>query len=148
MLHLVKLCVGVDTIEEFFSELSEAEAADSSVSGRAPPWRFRHVTRQTPRRSGEILAGGSLYWVISGRILCRQRIVGLEPLRGEDGIERCAILLSREAWRTRPAPRRPFQGWRYLEAKDAPSDLGGGDSTEAEALPDDLLARLGDFGVL
>ncbi|MDD2869427.1 DUF1489 domain-containing protein [Neomegalonema sp.] len=147
MLHLVKLCVGVDTLEEFFAGISEAEAADSAGTGVIPPWRFRHVTRQTPRRADEILSGGSLYWVISGRILCRQRILGLEPVRGEDGIERCAILLSREAWRTRPAPRRPFQGWRYLAEKDAPPDLAGAEAG-ADLLPDDLLARLGEFGVL
>ncbi len=154
MLHLVKLCVGVATLDDFFAELSEARILaqgepllGSDAAKAKPPWRFRHVTRQTPKRADEILAGGSLYWVISGRILCRQRILGLEPTTESDGVARCAILLDPEAQRTRAQPRRPFQGWRYLAAKDAPPDLSDSE-VEGDSLPDEILAKLGEFGVL
>lgn len=147
MLNLVKLCVGVATLEEFFAEIAEENSSDALNYQANAPRKLLHVTRQRPRRADEILAGGSLYWTISGRILCRQPILALEAVRGQDGVERCAIVLSREVRPTRPVPRRPFQGWRYLEAKDAPPDLEdsafGGDS-----LPEDLRRRLGEFGVL
>ena len=81
-----------------------------------------------PKRADELLAGGSLYWVFHGLVLARQRILGLEPRRGGDGIERCAIRLDPEVVRTLPQPRRPFQGWRYLRPEDAPRDLVAGDA--------------------
>ena len=78
-----------------------------------------------PKRGDELLAGGSLYWVFRGLVLARQRILGLEPRDGADGIGRCAIRLDPEVVRTAPQPRRPFQGWRYLRPEDAPRDLVG-----------------------
>ena len=59
-----------------------------------------HVTRMWPRREAELLDGGSLYWVFKGLVLARQRILGLEPRRGADGIERCAIRLDPAVVRT------------------------------------------------
>lgn len=104
------------------------------------------MTRTRPRRAEEILAGGSLYWAMKGAILCRQRIIGLEPVRGEDGIERCAIVLDRRLFRTAPTPRRPFQGWRYLDAADAPADAGAFDPDDS--LPDPLRRALAEIGVI
>ena len=96
-----------------------------------------------PKRSAELIAGGSLYWVIKGRVLARQRILALEPRRGADGIERCAIRLDPEVVRTLPQPRRPFQGWRYLRPEDAPPDLAA-----LPAVPLGLMAELAEIGVL
>jgi hypothetical protein len=98
-----------------------------------------------PRREAELLDGGSLYWVFKGLVLARQRILGLEPRRGADGIERCAIRLDADVVRTHPQPRRPFQGWRYLRDEDAPRDLLG---RGAAGLPPALAAGLGLVGVL
>jgi hypothetical protein len=96
-----------------------------------------------PRREAEIL-DGSLYWVIKGRVLARQRLLGLEPRLGTDGIERCALRLDPEVVRTLPQPRRPFQGWRYLRPEDAPPDL----ATIPSTLPPELVAELAEIGVL
>mgnify|MGYP001627495098 CR=1 FL=1 len=133
MLHLVKLCVGVDRIEQL-TQWGRLERG----RGLAPII----TTRQTPKRAAEILEGGSLYWVIKGQILCRQRIVRLDPF--EDGaITRCEIELDPEVIPTAPSPRRAFQGWRYLEPKDAPADLSRVGATD---LPSELVSELRSLG--
>jgi hypothetical protein len=141
-LHLLKLCVGADGVEDLVDwqaeRIAEALAAGQDV-------RPAHVTRMWPRREAELLDGGSLYWVFKGLVLARQRILGLEPRRGADGIERCAIRLGSDVVRTHPQPRRPFQGWRYLRDEDAPRDLM---SRGAAGLPPGLAAGLGRVGVL
>ncbi len=76
-----------------------------------------------PKRESDILDGGSLYWVIKGSVQCRQKIVDLRQTTGADGISRCNIVLDHQVVPTHWQPRRAFQGWRYLEAKDAPADL-------------------------
>lgn len=112
MLHLKKLCVGVDSIDE----LRTRQRGRSCV--------LRHDTRYMPRRRGEILGdgvhSGSLYWVIGGLLCVRQRITGLESLKSE---RRCRILLDSALVLVQPRPSRPFQGWRYLDEGDAPADL-------------------------
>jgi hypothetical protein len=87
-----------------------------------------------PKRADEILAGGSLYWVIKGVITARQRIVALDERRGSDGIARCALVLDAEVIRTEGAQRRPFQGWRYLDPAESPRDRPKGRARE-DALP-------------
>ncbi len=116
-LHLIKLCVGADSVED----LAGWQAARIAESGAAAA---QHVTRMWPKRGDELLDGGSLYWVIRGVLQARQRIVGLEPRDGADGVRRCAILLDPEIVRIAARPRRPFQGWRYLRETDAPRDVG------------------------
>jgi hypothetical protein len=140
--HILKLCVGVAEIAdlEYWVRKRAAEAG-----ARGEPVRHRHVTRMTPRRLAEVLDGGSLYWVIGGFIQVRQRILGLDDVIGEDGISRCAIQLEPKLVATRPVPRRPFQGWRYLEAKDAPPDVGRGDGGD---IPPELRRELAELGLL
>ncbi|MCC6007116.1 MAG: DUF1489 domain-containing protein [Rhodobacteraceae bacterium] len=139
-LHLIKLCVGIDSVEAL-------AAWQAQRASEQPGWHPTHVTRMWPRRAEEVLAGGSLYWVIRGNVLARQRILALEPREGADGVRRCAIRLEPQLVLTRTAPRRPFQGWRYLEAADAPPDLGPARGDEAP-LPPALQSALADIGVL
>ncbi|VAW10270.1 hypothetical protein MNBD_ALPHA09-1056 [hydrothermal vent metagenome] len=141
-LHLLKLCVGVAEISELQYWI-DRRAAEAVARGEPP--RHRHITRQRPRRGDEVLDGGSLYWVIKGLIQVRQRIVDLRDVTGEDGIRRCAIILAPTLVGTRPVPRRAFQGWRYLEAGDAPADLGG---DSVAALPAELRRELAGLGLL
>jgi hypothetical protein len=84
--------------------------------------------------------------VFKGVILCRQRIVGLEERVGGDGIARCALVLDPEVIRTEGAPRRPFQGWRYLDPEEAPRDLPKGRARE-DALPPALAQALAEIGL-
>ena len=139
-LNLIKLCVGIDSIEDLI-----AWRARHNPNGLET--RSQHVTRMWPRRADELLNGGSLYWVIRGVIQARQRIVALNEAIGQDGIRRCAIVMDPEIIRTAPAQRRPFQGWRYLAADDAPPDLRK-QRTAEEELPTQLSAALAEIGVL
>jgi len=107
----------------------------------------RHVTRMWPKRSAALLNGGSLYWVIKGQIQCRQRILRLDEVIGDDGIRRCGIVFDPEIIRTQAPIKRPFQGWRYLRHEDAPPDLPRGREYE-EALPVELNRALAEIGVL
>jgi hypothetical protein len=98
-----------------------------------------------PKREAEVVAGGSLYWVVKGLILCRQRIVRMDRVE-KNALPQCGLILDAEVIRTEPAPRRPFQGWRYLIPADAPRDLAKprrGDDT----LPPGMAEALADFGV-
>ncbi|WP_028913626.1 DUF1489 family protein [Pseudorhodobacter ferrugineus] len=137
--NLLKLCVGTETVEEL--------ATWQDMRRKLWPDNLpRHITRMWPKREAEVLNGGSLYWVFKGVILARQNITNFEERRGEDGILRCALVLNPEIHRTEPAPRRPFQGWRYLTVEDAPRDLPKGRKAE-EALPPELARALADIGL-
>lgn len=138
--NLVKLCVGAESVDDL------AAWQTARAAGRAD-YEPRHVTRMWPKREDELLAGGSLYWVFKGVILARQSVVRLEEVVGEDGIRRCALILSRDIVRTAPAARRPFQGWRYLSPEDAPRDLPAGREGDSE-LPRDLEIALSEIGIL
>jgi hypothetical protein len=120
--HLIKLCVGCDTVSEL-AEWQVERLTQLQKAGKTP--ELCHRTLQTPRRRDEVLDGGSLYWVIKGFVLVRQRILDLRPDIKDDGIACCGIVLDRELVATQAHPRRAFQGWRYLEAADAPQDVKG-----------------------
>ena len=117
MMHMIKLCVGVSTLEELESYRSE----------RAHWWGLDygenvhvHRTRTMPKRRAEIEGIGSIYWVISGVIRARQPILRLAEAVDAENISRCDIIMAPDMIRVTPRPKRPFQGWRYLDPKDAP----------------------------
>lgn len=138
--HLLKLSAGTDSVET----LIDWQGSRPARGEDALP---RHITRMWPRREDEVLDGGSIYWVIKGLIQCRQRILRFDPVTGADGIARCALVLDPELIRTAPAPKRAFQGWRYLAASDAPPDLPKTRAQEVP-LPPELAGALADIGVL
>lgn len=139
-IHLIKLSVGTESVDDLIAWQTRQEAQ----TGDGFP---RHVTRMWPRRESEVLNGGSIYWVIKGVVQARQPILRLDEVKRQDGIRRCAIVLDPELIRTAPAIKRPFQGWRYLEPKDAPPDLTPGRASDDD-LPPDLSAKLAEIGVL
>ena len=138
-LNILKLCVGAESVEDLVHWQTQHKAY-------WPTGTAEHITRMWPKRAAEVLDGGSLYWVIKGQVLARQRILGLEPRQGSDGIARCALVLDLEVIRTEAAARRPFQGWRYLDAAESPRDLPKGRALET-ALPPGLAQALVEIGL-
>ncbi|MEX0316976.1 MAG: DUF1489 family protein [Ruegeria sp.] len=138
--NLIKLSVGSESVDT----LADWQCARAAQAEDGLP---RHVTRMWPKREAEILNGGSIYWVIKGLVQCRQRILRLDEVIGQDGIRRCAIVLDPELHRTQSAQKRPFQGWRYLKPEDTPPDLPK-TRVQDDALPDDLNRALAEIGVL
>lgn len=129
MLHLIKLSVGpgsLSELEDWQRQYLKGQRA------RAERPELVHITRQTPKRSGELLAGGSIYWVIKGYIVARQRLLELRPLQ-IGGVPHCGLVYDSEMIRVIPRPHRPFQGWRYLGPDAAPRDMEKGE----EELSDD-----------
>ena len=141
--HLMKLCVGVDSVDDLEARIAQRQHVQA-LNGEAV--EQIHTTRMSPKRREEILDGGSLFWVIKGMILARQPIIDLRQVTGEDGIGRCQIVMESKLYRTESQPKRAFQGWRYLKVTDAPRDLnplsGGGD------LPEAFRRELADLGLL
>ena len=109
--HLLKLCVGCDTIQDLKDWQDDRLR---QLKRKREPVELYHRTLQTPKRRDQVLDGGSLYWVIKGFVLVRQRILDLRPGRKDDGTPCCAIVYDEELVATRPQARRAFQGWRYL----------------------------------
>ena len=142
-LHLVKLSVGSQDVDSLIA-WQKARCAERAALGQDP--NPRHVTRMKPKREAELLAGGSIYWVIKRNIVARQRITALESVTGQDGISRCAIILNPTITLTEHRPKRPFQGWRYLTPADAPDDLTEDGETLAE-MPGSMREALASFGV-
>lgn len=143
-LHLIKLCVGAASIAEL-ADWQKRHRRAKTASGRAC---VTHTTFQAPTRQAELLAGGSLYWVIKGTILVRQPIVGFGEGTKDDGSPCCLLQLDRTLTPVRPTPRRAFQGWCYLPAEDAPADLRGGVADDVVAMPVDMRRRLAELGLL
>lgn len=125
-LHLVKLAVGAESVDRLRAWCVR-EAAPRTEGGRAG---VAITTRMAPRRVDELLAGGSLYWVVKGAIQARQRLLAVEPFRDAAGVKRYHLVLDPEVVGVRGRPCRPFQGWRYLRAQDAPADLAAEDVDE------------------
>jgi hypothetical protein len=126
MVHIIKMAVGIRDIEH----LREAQRQRAEVE---PP--LRHRTRHAPKRAEEIIEGGSIYWVVSGMIQCRQRILDILPDTRMDGSACAALMLDDALVMVDPRPARAFQCWRYLSESDAPADLARAAGTQSELPP-------------
>lgn len=143
-LHLIKLCVGCDSITDLEEWIEENQVQHKRL-GRA--YEQTHTTRMVPKRGDDLLDGGSLFWVIKGYIACRQRLLDIRPFTDDSGIGRCRLVLEPKVMPVEPRPFRPFQGWRYIEPKDAPRDIGKG-SGDLMTMPEALRRELADLGLL
>jgi hypothetical protein len=142
MLHLIKLCVGVDSLQEL-ADWQKKRLREKRAKGQKP--ELIHITRQMPKRAEELLDGGSLYWVIRGQIMARQALLELRPVK-KNGVPHCGLVYDKRLVPVRLRPRRAFQGWRYLEAKDAPPDIA--ELKGAKGLPESLQRELAVLGLL
>ena len=137
-LHLIKLAVGIDDVEH----LRRVRAARAAERGGG--WVY---TRNRPRREAEVLDGGSIYWVIAGVISVRQRIADIREAKQPDGTRCTDLVLHRTLVPVRGRFMKPFQGWRYLAASDAPPDESTTTATTAD-LPDRLRRELAALALL
>lgn len=144
-LHLIKLSVGSESIEDHARWQRTHRRFKTATPGRL---RVFHTTFQTPKRQSELVDGGSLYWVIKGLVQCRQRLVGFDTGTKDDGSPCCLLLLDQEILPVRPVPRKAFQGWRYLDAADAPPDLAAGGGDGIAELPVKMRKELAALGLI
>src|ERR1700739_3755532 len=147
-LHLIKLAVGCDSVKELKEWVAERMR---TAKKKGLPQRHTHITRMGPKRVDEILAGGSLYWVIRGEGAAQEKIIAIEPFRDKDGIGRCRLVMQPKVIAVSPRPMRPFQGWRYLTDDSTRPDLGKAAAGTIAAMPEPLrreLRELRDLGLL
>ncbi|MGA7086648.1 MAG: DUF1489 family protein [Pseudolabrys sp.] len=143
-LHLIKLCVGCDSVSDLESWIKQKL---KEKRRRGQKVEHIHTTRMMPKRVTELTNGGSLYWVIRGQIACRERILDVRPFVDKDGIGRCRVVLDGKVVLVEPRPRSAFQGWRYLEAKEAPRDLSRA-APGAVRMPETMRRELQALGLL
>lgn len=139
-INLVKLCVGAESVESHIEW-------QRTTRIRSDDGHRRHTTRMWPKREDELVNGGSIYWVIKGFIQFRQRIIRFDEIIDGRGIRRCGIIMEEEVIRTQTVARRPFQGWRYLTAEQAPDDLPHGRESDSQ-LPAEMNHALSQIGVI
>lgn len=133
-LHLIKLSVG----SESPADLERWQKQRFKQQGECV-----HITRMTPKRAEELLKGGSIYWVIKGYVCARNVLTELRPMV-RDGTPHCGLIYKPELIRVKPRPHRAFQGWRYLNGKDTPPDIGKKESDIQEK----MLRELSELGLL
>jgi len=142
-LHILKLCVGAESIEDL-AQWQAKRIKEQKKRGVKKP-QLMHVTRMTPKRKEEVLDGGSLYWVIKGQIAVRQKLLDLKPTT-KNGTPHCGLVYDPKLIPLQRRAHRAFQGWRYLDPKDAPADARG--TKGLETLPEELQAELVSLGLL
>jgi hypothetical protein len=119
----------------------DLDALQRRIANRASGGELRVATRMRPKRGPE-LVGGNLYWIVKHRL-----IAGVEILRFEDRQDgRIDIVCAAELVAVSPKPRRAHQGWRYLEACDAPGT--DDDGSGLGALPPRLYGRLASLALV
>src|SRR3982074_769112 len=142
--HPIALAAVCESVKELKGWVAERM---QTAKKEGLPLHHIHITRMTPKRVEEILAGGSLYWVIRGEIAAREKIIAIEPFRDRDGIGRCRLVMQPKGIAGLPRPMRPFQGWRYFTEDAAPADLKSAGAGVA-AMPEPLRRELRDLGLL
>ena len=140
-LHLVKLCVGVESVDQLRNYIEQRQilALSHGLSDEQI-----HTTRMVPTRIDELLDGGSLYWVIKGNVQVRQKLIDIRVHKDDSGKKRCDLVMEPYLHQTQLQPRRAFQGWRYLKASDAPPDVTGPllDSDQLAEMPEAMRREL------
>jgi len=132
-LHLTKVAFGATSLDVLTDRLKARAAAGELFL----------TTRYLPKRHEEVAGRGSLFWIIKHQLVARSPIVGFGEAEGG----RVAIHLGPKLVLVEGRPKRAHQGWRYLEAADAPADLGG-EGTGADELPPRLIGELMALGLL
>lgn len=139
VIHLKKLCVGAENVDILY---------ERQCTIRKKFKKTIHITRMFPKKYIELRNGGSIFWVFKGYIKARQSILDIERFTGKDSIKRCKIFLSDEIILTTHKKERPFQGWRYFEDKDIPSDIELFDQSKFDSENENLVSELSKLGLV
>jgi hypothetical protein len=139
LIHLIKLSVGVRDI----AHLDALQAARLAVD---PP--LRHQTRNSPKRAEELCAGGSIYWVIGGVVLVRQRLLDIIEDHWDDGTRCAGLVLDPTLVRVQARAMKAFQGWRYLQPADAPADITASGGMGGDEIPDEMRRALAALALI
>ena len=131
-LHLTKVAYGAQSMDDLRGWF--ADRADGTAL---------LTTRNLPKRADEVVAGGSLYWILRHQLVARSRIIRFEPAEGG----RNHIVIATDLVEVHPVPRRAHQGWRYLEQADAPKDLADGE-VAGDTMPAELASNLARLGLV
>ena len=137
-LNIKKLCVGAESVSDLYYRQDYIRSRHNETI---------HITRMFPKRFDEILKGGSIYWVIKGRLCARQEILKINRFIDEEGVKRCRIDLNKNLFLTVPFKERPFQGWRYLEEKNSPADTKNFDINETDG-DQEIISELHSLGLV
>ena len=137
-IHIVKLAVGVEDVDHL-KLLQTKRCVDNGI--------LFHSTRNSPRRSDELINGGSIYWVIKKFIRVRQKIINVEKAFNQKGRPVCHFILDCSLIKTELKEFKPFQGWRYLEDADIPADMPINE-TDEKPMPVSLAKELRELGLL
>ncbi|MEM7169643.1 MAG: DUF1489 domain-containing protein [Pseudomonadota bacterium] len=141
-LHLLKVAVSAGSVEDIRRFQSTRQKSHGFV--------FHH-TRQMPRRWAELLAGGSIYWVVKGFIQARQPFLDIRSVV-LDGRPYAELVLDPDLVLTQGRPQGAFQGWRYLVGDQAPADIATGQALQGGAgeaeMPPEMRAELMELGLL
>ncbi len=140
-LHIIKLSVGSESLDDLRGWQRERLKA-MKAAGKKP--ELIHITRMTPKRADEVLDGGYIFWVVKGWIVARQKLLELRPMK-KNGVPHCGLVYDKKVIPVQWRQRRAFQGWRYLDPKDAPPDRHEGDGDD---LPPQLRQELMELGLL
>jgi len=139
-LHMTKIAFDCADVAELRQWLESHAAPDGARAG-LHGGEARLTTRYLPKRQAE-MAGGSLYWVHGGALVGRSPLLGFA--QQPDG--KWWIRLAPRLITVLPQARRAHQGWRYLAADDAPSDLD--EEAGGAALPGRLVSELARLGLV
>jgi hypothetical protein len=132
-IHMTKIAFGAESPAHLRQRLETyAEAGE-----------IRLTTRYLPKRHEEMV-GGSLYWILNHTLVGRSPILGFM----DNGQGRTWIRLRPELIPIRSIPKRAHQGWRYLEGKDAPPDLGSAGADGRDEMPSKMLGELMKMGLV
>lgn len=140
-LHIVKVAAGISSLESLKRVMAQYSYNDPDLGPIMPM-----SSRNRPQRT-EVLDGGSVYWIIKGKIVARAAIIAVRDEERLDGRKGCQICVEPTVIPTVPYLKRGFQGWRYLKPEDAPADQITGDS-DAGIGSADLAAELQEMGLL
>ncbi|RIA44563.1 hypothetical protein DFR49_2809 [Hephaestia caeni] len=132
-LHITKVAFGNHSVDNLAERLA--------ARGREGPVFL--TTRYLPKRHEEIAGTGSLYWIIKHQLVARSPILRFGEAEGG----RVAIHIDPRLVLVHARPKRAHQGWRYLEAADAPADLAG-DASGLADLPPALVGKLAELALI